>query len=602
MLLFIIVMGMQISYAAQQVLDVVVTENAYHVVTYSPQPEITSGLWADQYEVVSVFTFTGTINVTNLHSTVAVENILLNFTQAGNVSGIAFSSGRNGIVTDYTNGQSYATLLIPDLGPGQSTIFTYNVNTTNIAPPLNMSTEYNDEKVLSGDSFTVTDRLSNTLSSALHPSTCIYDINITQIAVQLNNSGEFLNFTFDRTIGISGHDANNASIYANNLTLQWNVLNSTNGRCLSAGETTNITYTVQSPPNVVTANNYAFSNATIYYRVDTAASRLNFNSISAIADLDLNFEKEIFSLHQGDNATWRVAGNISSEHNVTVNVTFVSFWVSERNGNGGFTNPGNLTNDTVDRTIILVTNYTPGQLINNSLPVWSSRGSDWFFNYTYSSSPVVWMDLESELYINDGVQLANRTVTFGQNKIYTKEIYVVTGYFIEITRNITRLTDNNFTIFIEVTNRGTSSTPADQVVVVYNFIDDNFTLTSNFTFSTSSWYNTLNTSTQLTDPIYSGRMHQFALMPTSNPYNSSLNEFGGAQNANNTWNVSYNLTGVGEFAFDDLFLTGVDPLHVKEIGGTKALKVENNFKVESGSGEYVLIGVAALVSALLLVF
>jgi hypothetical protein len=44
----------------------------------------------------------------------------------------------------------------------------------------------------------------------------------------------------------------------------------------------------------------------------------------------------------------------------------------------------------------------------------------------------------------------------------------------------------------------------------------------------------------------------------------------------------------------------VDPLNVGEFGGTKALSVENIYKVLSAKGEYLLMGAAAVVGVLLL--
>ena len=89
-------------------------------------------------------------------------------------------------------------------------------------------------------------------------------------------------------------------------------------------------------------------------------------------------------------------------------------------------------------------------------------------------------------------------------------------------------------------------------------------------------------------------MYQFALIPNGNPSDSSLDLYGGASNENNTWTAEFNVTGSGEFKFDDLFLTGVDPLHVEEYGSTKALSIEGAIGFVSDKLG-IALGVAAVI-------
>jgi hypothetical protein len=203
------------------------------------------------------------------------------------------------------------------------------------------------------------------------------------------------------------------------------------------------------------------------------------------------------------------------------------------------------------------------------------------------------MDLKNNI-INDGVQILNSSLTRGNNSIYIKEVYLVTGYWLEISKNITRYGENNYSVFIKVRNLGTSPTPSGQIVQVYNFIPIEFNLTSSLVYSNSIWYNTTFASENLSDPIYNGTMYQFGLIPNGNIYNSSLDAFTGVENLNNSWTLSYNLTGTGQFNYEDLFLVGVDPLHVKEYGATKSIFSEITFKNLNGGIEFAL-GIAAFV-------
>ena len=133
------------------------------------------------------------------------------------------------------------------------------------------------------------------------------------------------------------------------------------------------------------------------------------------------------------------------------------------------------------------------------------------------------------------------------------------------------------------------------------FFLTSFNLTSSFAYSASTWYSTSVANETLNDPVYNGTMFQFGLLPATNPYDSSLAAYGSGPNANNTWTVEYNISGSGEFNFDDLFLSGVDPLNVQEVGATKALSVESIYGMISAKFEYVLVGVAVVASVLLFV-
>ena len=239
-------------------------------------------------------------------------------------------------------------------------------------------------------------------------------------------------------------------------------------------------------------------------------------------------------------------------------------------------------------------------LLNSSTGNWNNTGSEWYFNSTFSSSPIVWMNLQNNI-IDDGIQLTDRSITYGDNSIYVKELYIATGYWLQVTKNITRLSEGNYSILVTVLNRGTSPTPTGQVVMVYNFIPNTFNLTSSFAYSASTWYSTSVANETLNDPVYNGTMFQFGLLPATNPYDSSLAAYGSGPNANNTWTVEYNISGSGEFNFDDLFLSGVDPLNVQEVGATKALSVESIYGMISAKFEYVLVGVAVVASVLLFV-
>jgi hypothetical protein len=574
-------------FGTQNVIDVKFSEFVNEQVKYNPL-QAGSGQYFDLNENQSKYELLGKIEVFNNHPTDSVQDVVLNISGISNIYNVTYSSGSNAIVGEFNTGGDYMLILIPDLGPGSNSTLTYNINSSKIAPPLNFTSNYSDSKIFGGLSFGITDTVSNELNSTLYPNNCIYNINITQNALTVNNSGVLLNVTFDNT-SISGSDASNVIFSSDNRTLNWNLWS---GSCFNSSNVTDISYLVKTPV-INIAKDYEIINSTISYNLNNTLSRINLEEVKALVDLDFRFEKYMEQKLSGDNATWKITSEVLSSSNITVNLTKVTLWVSVRDATGtGFTNPSVLDNDTISGATLNKT-YNLGILFNQTLSPWNNSADLWYFNYTFSSSPIVWMDLKNNI-INDGVQILNSSLTRGNNSIYIKEVYLVTGYWLEISKNITRYGENNYSVFIKVRNLGTSPTPSGQIVQVYNFIPIEFNLTSSLVYSNSIWYNTTFASENLSDPIYNGTMYQFGLIPNGNIYNSSLDAFTGVENLNNSWTLSYNLTGTGQFNYEDLFLVGVDPLHVKEYGATKSIFSEITFKNLNGGIEFAL-GIAAFV-------
>ena len=594
MLIIALVFSLSLLNAAAPLVDVDISETVQERVLYNPLGA-TAGTFADAGENQSTYTGTGLINVTNVHPTQAAQDIVLNLSPINNVFNMTFSAGNNtGYVTNFNTAGNYVILTIPDLAAGEYAAFAYELNTTNIAPPLNLTASYSDSRIFSGQTVTITDTVRNVLNAS-YTNNCVYNISLITNAMTINNGGTPTNVTF---IGgsVAGSDATNASLSPDNRTITWNLRA---GGCLNTTQSENVNYNTLSPTGILVANDYEIVNSTMTYRLNDTFSLIDVVTSTALVDLDVQFEKQLNATLNGDNGTWRVAGQTSNPTNIDINLTTVTFWVSQRNATGtGFTNPSAIDNDTISNASLTLT-INPNQLLNSSTSDWNNSGSDWFFNYTVSASPIVWMDVDGFV-INDGLQLQDRSVSRGQSTIYIKELYLATGYWLQISRNITRITNNTFNVQIEVINLGSSPTPSNQVVQVYNFIPNTFSLDSPFVYSTSTYYTTTDANETLNDPIYNGTMFQYAILET-NAVNASLDVYGGAPNANNTWTVTYNVTGSGEFNFDDLFLTGVDPLNVEEVGGTQAVKVDGDISFMGARVEYILGAVAAVLGVITLI-
>lgn len=394
------------------------------------------------------------------------------------------------------------------------------------------------------------------------------------------------NYFFNFSTPFTGADAARASLVGTQK-INWNVLNK---GCLNGGLSTNLGYTILTPSGL-SSGYYKFSNSTISYRFNSTISTMKLSSIMAAIDVDVKFSKFLVTYLNGNNATWRVNGSITPTSPIKINVTAVTFWVSIKNSaGGGFSSPASIDKDSVSAANLLK-KYNPNVIINSSTAAWKS--SNWLFNYTFSSSPIVWMSTSNKI-VSDGVQLINRTVTYGSNELYIREIYVSAGYWLEISKNITRLGNNSYNVLVKLSNLGSSATPSNQIVQVYNFLPRFYTLKSILVFSPSAWYNSAAANQSLNDVVYNGTMFQFALTPKVNPYNSSLAGYKGTANGNNTWTLKYNISGTGKFNFEDLFLTGVDPLHVDEVGSVKSLYVSAQYGGISSRVEYLLMGLAVI--------
>jgi len=591
MLLILTIFTLGIANAATgNVIDVAISDNVYEEVLYNPL-KTGAGTFFDSNENQSLYVMNGTIVVSNNHPTEHVGNLVVRINNVSDLYNITNLSGRTSFVSVAAD-KSYMNISIPDLGAGQIAVIGYYINTTIVAPPINFTSSYDKSKVFAGLPLSINDKISNQLNTSKVPNTCIYNINITQNALTVVQAGGNLNFTFDNTT-LAGSDASNASFTTDNRTINWNVFN---GGCFNSGNSANINYSLNTPNAVATSGDYKLVNTTIAYAFNHSFTSVDYSSVTAFVDNDLNFQKRVINVLNGDNATWRVSANISNPTNITVNLTQATLWVSKRSA--GSTNPSNISNDTISGAQLLRT-YYPNMILNTTNNTWTTNNTEWFFNYTYSSSPIVWMNLKHNI-VSDGVQITNRSVSYSNNSVYIKEIYLATGYWLQIFKNITRLANDSYQVDIKVRNLGTSSTPKDQVVVVYNFIPKEFNVTSSFVFSSSTWYNTTNANQTLNDPIYNGTMYQWGLIADTNPFNSSLDKWNGTENTNNTWSVTYNVTGSGQFKFDDLFLTGVDPLNVQEKGSTLSVVVESAYSAITSNLDYTLGGVALVVGVLLL--
>lgn len=198
LIISVLILSINTLFAAVNVIDVSINENVYQEVLYNPL-KAGGGYWYDSNENQSVYNLSGSVVISNNHPTDAVNDIVINLTGISNIMNFSYGQGSIGYVLEENLTNDNILLLIPDLGPGQNSTFTYNINLSNRAPPLNFSTSYSDSRIFAGLPLTVNDMVENTLNSSEFPNNCIYNITIIQNALTANDS-LLSNFTFDSSV------------------------------------------------------------------------------------------------------------------------------------------------------------------------------------------------------------------------------------------------------------------------------------------------------------------------------------------------------------------------------------------------------------------
>ncbi len=586
--------------ATQQQVSVQFKEYVNQSVLYNPL-KAGSGIWHGPNEQQSNYSLTGYLIVTNTNPNgKTISDIWISLNQTTDLNGVPIHyAGRNGTFVSNDSASNLLVLHIPELEAGQNSTWIYSINTSKIRPILNLTAKYSLPKILAGENLTIDDTLKNEFDNdSYQTNTCIYDINLTQKTNPINFTGKLYNVTFDPST-TGGVDAGNVTYSADNQTQVWNALG---GSCLNKGSSTNINYTLNTPSNFPTSNNYDLTDTVLRYKLNQTVSHMRLVDITAVSEANIGIKKRIigptFVSGTDTNVTWNVTGDFNTSTNITYLLRSVTLWVSKRNVSGQYTDLNTVDNDTVTKVPLKIL-YNP-MLLVNSTNAWKSLG--WTFNYTDVPSPIVWAKGNFTI-ANDGAQLVNRSITQNNNDFYVKEVYVIVGYWLEINKNITSLGNNSYHVKITVKNKGNFATPANTVVTVYDFVPSNYNVTSPFVFSDTAngWYSTALSNHSVAGQ-YNGTLYQFGLVPTGNGgMNASLDGKYTTFNENNTWSANFNVTGYGNYKLMDVFITGLDPQKVDGAGSSKSVVVSEILdRISSKEGIFASIASVLLLFGLIL--
>lgn len=532
----------------------------------------TSGL----ADLSHVNVFNTTINLTSnrtdgdYNSQVLFATLHINGTQTqvNNLSSTELSFVLNDTKRNYT------VLHIPELRAGQSSIFDYNVSSLLVDPPLDINTTYTNPefqtKVLAGQDFNITDTATNIAQVG---SLIILNISIYSTSINVSNGSysELQNFTLQELYPtgdyqyVSGNGTSDRIWY-------WK----TNNGTIPIGQTYNISYRVRAPDTVPSSGTYPAIIENLTYTINATASQIAVSDVRSRAELNFTTSKQIIQPadnNSDNNVTWRSLPTVGTYQNISFTLEKVTLWVTSSR------DPNQVANN-------LETTYSVNSEINLTSG-WA--GSPWLFNFTDGSSdsnppPIVWIK-PYWIIENTGGQILNRSITKNGTDIYTKYIYVVNGYWLDVAKNVTSTGNGTYDIKVQVHNRGNGYTPQNMTVTVYDFIPTAFTA---YNFSPS--YNNLsNVSGQFTGTAYQWDVGLRTNLSTS--FAPAGDPYGFDQ-----YYLNYSVNGTGDFAVSDLYIIGLDPRLVDNANAFEGVSVLSS--IASTSKELVYLAIVVFLIAI----
>jgi len=530
----------------------------------------------------------GTLNVTNPGAE-TVYDIYLQYTNTEKMTSqfVHDPSTKKG---NHSKGNPGQTIIvhIPELRQNNYSTFYYSVNCSGAAnPPLNIESVYVNpdhgfsKKVLAGYNWTVNQSVTN--ENYLQNN--MTNINITITAHNVAWNGTIFNFSLEELYPVQDF----ANVHENNSIYQW--WWAPNGGEIAYNTTYNISYRVRAPFSVPFTATYKAIVERVSYSSSFLISNLSLDFINGSSDINFSLEKRISQPADdvfNHNVTWEIRPSMNTNLNITFDVNDVTLWVTEN------LDPSNKTHDT-DWGLIEV-NYsgTPMKEINISTG-WGNSSYHWYFNYTDGANstyppPVVWMKPEW-LITNKYGQIVNYSTTRSGNDLYIKYIYVIHGYWLEISKNVSNIAEDSYQIDIYVQNIGNGWTPQYTYVTVYDFIPNEFAVWDMTGGCPSTYCSNLTVGGAGSE--FNGMSYRWNI-PWKGDMNASLGPKNGPDQvpaANYSWTMAYKVNGSGPYRVTDLYIVGLDPLKVDGASASPVIAVITG--LQTYTKEVIYVGIVA---------
>ncbi|MBW6517009.1 MAG: hypothetical protein K0A89_00695 [ANME-2 cluster archaeon] len=506
--------------SADNVLDITVTEYASRLDTFNgTQPLFSGGING-----------TGLINITNTLSSTTLYDINLNLS-SGTTDSATWNTISPGVTLTPTG--SNVIVHINNLSGLASVLISYNM--TSAPMPIIFSETYAANKIL------VNDSTNASLTLTYNSSVSVTNIQLIKAASDVN-SNSISDFIFSNDAVTLG-----TSLITTNDTITWNIpeLNAT-----STTATLNFTITESdsdahnsSTPQSATLFNVG--NATLSFTasnstISGSGVTVNGNPTATTLNFQIELQKNQLGTSEGGSGgnDWGFTPTITNGDTETINFSISAVTVY-------------VTNTTNLEAVVNTTTYPAFTLSNSG--TWTQ--SEWQIFDFPDPVPVGWIDVDLSVNLsNMGGQLTESYYTSNGSYILIEQIYVISGYLIEVRKTITpNDTTDYYDISLWVHNKGNLATPP--TVVVYDIVPQNFSMVY--------MSRAANGSTSITSPII-GQAYW---------WNVSTLQADGTP-GNQTY-VNYTVNGTGIYRMMDLFIVGIDPTYSLTMQSTPVLSISN---------------------------
>lgn len=533
--------------------------------------------------------FSGEIVVENVNGVETLSDIEIFVNNSNRIAYPELDSGRFGFMINNT--VDNLTLFVPELQPGEQTVFSYDIFPVRKFPLL-INTSALSSRIQSGTVAPMIDSVKNVFEVESYQNGCIYDAMIIQEGLELL-SGVDVKFRFIPA-SLGGGDSGNVVFSNADSLLNWDI---NAGACMPFDTPFNIDYDVLLPQTTNGTGNYNITNMSLSFKLNDTFSGVRIGEILGISSGNLTLEKEIIDVANSNvldsNVTWQVNSSFSTKSNLNYVLEKATMWVSEKSVDGLYTNMSKVEVDSVSGAS-LNQNLVPGSVVNLSSP-WVS--TNWNFNFSGFDSPLVWFDVDFTIQ-DDGVQIKDSVSAKSSDSFYLKSVGLVTGYVLSINKSVKNIGEDLYNVNIVVVNKGNTHTPSNAVVTVYDMLPSNFAVDGSLDYSDSPWYSVGFSNNSVVGDI-NGTLFQWAITPT-NTKDASL-DFGSGVEENNSFVINFNISGSGEYKYLDVFITGLDPQKVAGAGSSRTVVMFDTFVDEMGYNSWFIISAVLLFVLVLLI-
>jgi hypothetical protein len=486
----------------------------------------------------------GTVTITNnLVSTDLYQvNVVLT---KGSTSGWAVTSG-TATLTDNSPANGQVTVHLTQLGHGQSVKLSYLVSSA-ATLPVYINASYDSNKVNIGGSTIV--HLSITKDSTVTTND-VAGITVNVVPRDLNSNG-IKDWVFSAP--------SSGTVSATDGSITW-----TPASLTTASPSAAMTFTTTE--NDALAHTDASQDVQIYDMANTSIAYTLTSTTSTAAGVSVNGHPTANTTGitsdvqkafvNGNNWNFTPTVKNTNTEDITFTLNTVTFWATlNTNLNGAATTQ----------------TFTPNQDL--------VRGASW------TTAPItVNVGGTPAGFIKAALTVKDTTTQMPKSYISSnglagvtllKKIWVLNGYNVEVTKNITSISPGNFLITITVKNTGSKTTPPN--VLVYDIVPSTFInggSPSNFNPAATG-----STAVTITNPAITGNAYWWNVGPL-------------AAAASTT--ITYQVSGTGDYPLSDVFLIGVDPAQSVNMQSTPALQTGSTV-VNSNMEPVLAVGVLCLV-------